>query len=261
MLLTIAAKRMATKQVLVKDLQGVETLGAITLLATDKTGTLTRNQMTVTNMWTSLRLLCADTNPGAQLAPEEQVLDMNISGVTEILHISSMCSRARFDNVQAPIAERTINGDATESGLFRFASQKFGADIDTVSYSLIQFSDKFPKVFEIPFNSDTKWHMTIHEKQHANGFLTQFIKGAPERILKICSHILIDGELVAMTDEHKKAFTKSYEYMAGKGHRVLAFAQNLLPGSEFPKGFVFDKEKKNFPTVSFLLISRLNYAL
>jgi len=247
MLLTIAAKRMATKQVLVKDLQGVETLGAITLLATDKTGTLTRNQMTVTNMWTSLKLLTADNNPGAQIAPGESVLDVNFSGVQEVLHISAMCSRARFDNLKPPIAERSITGDATESGLFRFAAQKFGTEIDT-------FTDKFPKVFEIPFNSDTKWHMTIHKKAHANGVLTQFIKGAPERILKICSHILIDNELVLMTEEHQKSFTKSYEYMAGKGHRVLAFAQNLLPGTEYPVDYVFDKEKKNMPTTDLCFI-------
>ena len=90
MLLTIAAKRMASEQVLVKDLAGVETLGAITLLATDKTGTLTRNQMTATNIWTSLKLLTTATeNPPAG----EASVDMSISGVNEILHISAMCSR------------------------------------------------------------------------------------------------------------------------------------------------------------------------
>jgi sodium/potassium-transporting ATPase subunit alpha len=105
--------------------------------------------------------------------------------------------------------------------------------------------------------------MTIHKKEHPNGALTQFIKGAPERILVICSHILIDGVSVVLTEEHKEKFTKSYEYMAGKGHRVLAFAQNFLPGDAFPVDFVFDKDPINFPTVCLhrFLYNRRIYAL
>lgn len=249
LLLSIAAKRMATRQVLVKDLRAVETLGAITLLATDKTGTLTRNQMTVTNFWTSMRLSSASNDPH-QLSPEEAPFDLEISGVSEILHISSMCSRARFDRLDVTMDKRTISGDATESGLLRFSSQKL-SDIDEVNYIMIitkrKLSEKYHKVMEIPFNSDNKWHLTIHKKPSQNGALTLFMKGAPERVLKVCTHILIEGQSVLMTDEHKMGFQKSYEYMAGKGHRVLAFAQKLL-GSEFPEDFVFDKEKKNYPS-------------
>ncbi|TPX31362.1 hypothetical protein SmJEL517_g05314 [Synchytrium microbalum] len=245
MLLTIAAKRMASEQVLVKDLQGVETLGAITLLATDKTGTLTRNQMTATNIWTSLKLM---TTAGANenIPSGEVAVDMSVSGVSEILHISAMCSRARFEKVEGPIADRKISGDATESGLFRYAAAKL-PDID-------QLGDKYPKIFEIPFNSDTKWHMTIHNKPHTNGPLTQSMKGAPERILRVCDTILVDGVAVPMTDEHRAAFNFSYEYMAGKGHRVLAFAQLLLPESEFPLGFKFSKEDKNFKTTGLCFV-------
>lgn len=91
--------------------------------------------------------------------------------------------------------------------------------------------------------------MSIHKKKHENGFLTQYIKGAPERILRICSHILIDGKAIPMSEVHQATFNRAYETMAGKGHRVLAFAQNLLEGSTFPEDYVFDKETKNFPTV------------
>ena len=97
MLLTIAAKRMASKQVLVKDLQGVETLGAITLLATDKTGTLTRNQMTVTNIWTCLCLYSA--SPSIQIQSDSEnskiVLPFNseASGIKDFLFISSLCTK------------------------------------------------------------------------------------------------------------------------------------------------------------------------
>ncbi|KAJ3221812.1 hypothetical protein HK099_003068 [Clydaea vesicula] len=247
MLLTIAAKRMATKQVLVKDLQGVETLGAITLLATDKTGTLTRNQMTVTYLWTSLKMVVAESNSESILNPPEVRFDRKISGIEEIINISALCSKARFDRTDVPVAQRVISADATESGLFRFAANKLGDTIDNLE-------EMYPKVFEIPFNSENKWAMTIHKKSHQNGELSQFIKGAPERILRICSHILVDEALVEMTEEHKNNFTEAYETMAGKGHRVLAFAQNLLDGQNFPADFVFDKEKKNFPTTGLCFV-------
>ncbi len=88
--------KMATRNVLVKDLQGVETLGAITLLATDKTGTLTRNRMTVTYIWTSLKMWYASS----QSSTESEIalpLDVSDTGVREILHASVLCSRARFE--------------------------------------------------------------------------------------------------------------------------------------------------------------------
>ncbi|KAJ3239230.1 hypothetical protein HDU81_006335 [Chytriomyces hyalinus] len=245
MLLTIAAKRMATRQVLVKDLRGVETLGAITLLATDKTGTLTRNQMTATNFWCGLKLYSAAVS-STNLPPGEIPFDFEGSGVSEILHISSLCSRARFDRTDIPIDQRVITGDATESGLFRFAAQKL-LDID-------KLHDLYPKVFEIPFNSENKWAMAIHKKKHDDGPLTLLMKGAPERILKICSTILKDHKAIPMTKEHQDEFTKSYEYMAGKGHRVLAFAQLLLPGGEYPEDFAFTKDPKNYPSTGLTFV-------
>ncbi|KAI8852600.1 P-type cation-transporting ATPase [Chytridium lagenaria] len=201
MLLTIAAKRMAKQNVLVKDLKGVETLGAITLLATDKTGTLTRNQMTASYFWTGFKLYVVAGNK-VSTQDGEVAFDGRGPGVDEILHISAMCTRARFESSDGLVDQRTISGDATESGLFRFAAQKL-SDIDVLS-------NKYPKVFEIPFNSENKWHMTIHE----------------------------------ITDAYRDDFNKSYEYMAGMGHRVLAFAELKLDGVKYGKGFEFSKEEK-----------------
>ncbi|CAG8753261.1 35611_t:CDS:2, partial [Gigaspora margarita] len=241
-LLTIAAKRMASQNVLVKDLQGVETLGAITLLATDKTGTLTRNQMTVTYIWASLNLYSALRNT----QNNEALFDVNSPGVQEILHISSLCSRVKFDRVDIPFSERQILGDATESGLIRFAASQF-EDFDDLA-------NKYPKVFEIPFNSENKWALTIHQKKHDNGYLTLYIKGAPERVLKLCSTILSETGIIPLTSDHKQRYDEIYEFMASKGHRVLAFAQLLLPGDEYPEDYVFNKEDKNYPLNNFCFV-------
>ena len=244
MLLTIAAKRMASQNVLVKDLQGVETLGAITLLATDKTGTLTRNQMTTTNIWTCGELYEAADRVGA----EKDVAGTEHSGVSEIMHISALCSRARFDRVDVPVKERVILGDATETGLLRYAAAQL-PNIDTLA-------TEYPKVFELPFNSDTKWHMTIHKKRHATGALTLYIKGAPERVWRLCNRILSgpDDESTPMTDADKIRYDEAYESMAGRGHRVLGFAEMLLPSDKFPEDFVFDKKAKNYPLGDFVFV-------
>ncbi|KAI7896318.1 uncharacterized protein EV154DRAFT_493008 [Mucor mucedo] len=233
-LLTISAKRMAARNVLVKDLQGVETLGAITLLATDKTGTLTRNQMTVTYVWSCLTMKNAMEKHTGQPLIESP-------GVEEIMNICTLNSRAKFDRTDVPVSARQILGDATETGLVRFAGEGFGTKFDSIP-------DQYPKVFEIPFNSDNKWAMTIHKKKHSRGLLTLFIKGAPERVLGLCNKILLaDGSSTTLTEEHLAAFQETYSYMASQGHRVLAFAQDLLSGTEYPEDFVFDKTNKNYP--------------
>ncbi|KAI8903615.1 hypothetical protein EDD86DRAFT_272276 [Gorgonomyces haynaldii] len=237
-LLTIAAKKMADRKVLVKDLQGVETLGAITLLATDKTGTLTRNQMTVTYVWTGGQMYYAQpqSTTETQIAKE---LDTNSPAVDEVLHMSALCSRARFETNQGPINERPVLGDATEAGLLRNAAQNL-SDFDKIL-------DRFPKVFEIPFNSTNKWAMTIHRKKHSNGHFMIYLKGAPERVLKLCSTFFDGKQAIPLTEEHTAAFDKTYKLMASKGHRVLAFSALALPGDKFPEDFVFSKDPLNFP--------------
>lgn len=244
MLLTIAAKRMASENVLVKHLQGVETLGAITLLATDKTGTLTRNQMTTTNLWTCGQLYEAYRRADA----EKGVAGLDDPGVIDILHIASLCSRAKFDRMDVPIKQREVLGDATESGLIRYAAEILN-DFDSLA-------GKYPKIFELPFNSETKYHMSIHKKSHANGFLTLYIKGAPEFVLRLCNRILTgpDGQCTELADEYKKAYDETYELMASRGQRVLGFAEMSLPGDKYPEDYVFNKKAKNYPLGDFIFV-------
>ena len=244
MLLTIAAKRMASQNVLVKDLQGVETLGAITLLATDKTGTLTRNQMTTTNIWTCGELYEASDRVGA----EKDIAEVDKPGVIDILYISSLCSRAKFDRIDVAMKERQILGDATESGLMRYAAGKL-SNFDNLA-------TEYPKVFELPFNSETKWHMSIHKKPHSNGSLTLYIKGAPERVLRLCNRILIgpNGEFTSLTDEKKMEYDETYQHMASRGHRVLGFAEMFLPGDQYPEDFPFDKKAQNYPLKDLIFV-------
>ncbi|KAI3658585.1 hypothetical protein MP638_006256 [Amoeboaphelidium occidentale] len=255
-LLSIAAKRMASRNVLVKDLKGVETLGAITCLATDKTGTLTRNQMTVTYVWSGNNLYDAydqkaqkDGSKGKDLdgaiemenvAQEEEKyppFDMKIPELETIANIAYLCSKAKFDRTDVPIKQRGIIADATETGLFSFAANNI-TDSDGIR-------EKYPKVFEIPFNSSNKWALSIHEKKHATGVYTLYIKGAPERVWKLCTSIMkAGGDVEPVSDSHREAFTKAYELMASKGHRVIGCAKLELSAEQFPEGYVFKKDEK-----------------
>ncbi|KAF7323324.1 Cation-ATPase-N domain-containing protein [Mycena chlorophos] len=245
LLLSIAAKRMAAQNVLVKDLQGVETLGSLTLLATDKTGTLTRNQMTVTNLWSGGKMYSAfqSNNDEDTTAP----FSLQASGMTEMVDIAALNSRVKFDKTDVPFDQRQILGDATETGLTRFAGRYL-----TSGGGYDEHQKKFPKVFEVPFNSTNKWALVILNKPHADGSLTAYIKGAPERVLAKCSTYLQDGAPVTITEEFRQSYDDAYNYMASRGHRVIACAQILLPGSKYPVDHEFTRT--DFPQADYCFV-------
>ncbi|KAL5514054.1 hypothetical protein ACEPAG_2815 [Sanghuangporus baumii] len=231
LLLSIAAKRMAGQNVLVKDLQGVETLGSLTLLATDKTGTLTRNQMTVTNLWNGERMYTAFQSNNDD--PETSPLDIKAPGLQELVDAASLNSNIKFDRTDVPFAHRAILGDATETGLARFAGRCL-SDYDG-------YQQKHRKVFEVPFSSVNKWALVLVNKPHPDGQLTLYIKGAPERVLAKCSEYLKDGTPEPISSDFKEAYERAYDYMASRGHRVLAFAQALLPETQYAVDYPFSK--------------------
>ncbi|KAJ3116548.1 hypothetical protein HK100_001034 [Physocladia obscura] len=247
-LLAVAGERMAKRQVLIKDLHGVETLGAITMLATDKTGTLTMNEMRVSRVWTNLSCMFAGEASDAPVG--ERLLKLEVSGVPQILHMAATCTRARFETTEGKPSERSIIGDATDKGLLKFAATKL-ANVD-------KLFTQYPKIFEIPFSSETKTHLTIHRKGHADGGLTLHVKGAPERVLASCSTILLNGKAEPITDIYRQTFRETHERMASRGERVIAFAQLLLNGRKFTDNFRFSFEKANFPTTGLTFVGLIS---
>jgi sodium/potassium-transporting ATPase subunit alpha len=115
--------------------------------------------------------------------------DLSVPELNELTHICYLCSKAHFDRDNVPLKDRTVIGDATESGLFRFAAMSI-PDSDNLHAT-------YPKVFEIPFNSTNKWHLSIHKKEHANGAYTLYIKGAPERIIRLCTSMQLENGKVS----------------------------------------------------------------
>merc|ERR1712223_510986 len=236
--LTLTAKRMASKNCLVKNLEAVETLGSTSTICSDKTGTLTQNRMTVAHMWFDNAIHEADTS-------EDQSgvsMNKNAVGWKALSRVAALCNRAEFKPGQdsVPILKREVNGDASEAALLKCCELSMG--------NVMAYRQKNKKVCEVPFNSTNKYQVSIHETDDKNDKRHLLVmKGAPERILARCSTIVINGEEKEMTDEWKDDFNHAYLELGGLGERVLGFCDFMLDEEEYPSGFPFDPDEVNFP--------------
>ena len=236
--LTLTAKRMASKNCLVKNLEAVETLGSTSTICSDKTGTLTQNRMTVAHMWFDNAIHEADTS-------EDQSgvgMNKNAVGWKTLSRVAALCNRAEFKPGQdsVPILKREVNGDASEAALLKCCELSIG--------QVMSYRQRNKKVCEIPFNSTNKYQVSIHETEDKSDKRYLLVmKGAPERILARCSTIIVDGDEKELTEDWKDAFNSAYMELGGLGERVLGFCDFILDAEEYPVGYPFDADDVNFP--------------
>ena len=240
--LTLTAKRMAKKNCLVKNLEAVETLGSTSTICSDKTGTLTQNRMTVAHVWFDDEIREGDTLPGEK----SRHFELTEPTCNALIKIATLCNKAFFqpdqDNVK--ILDKNCHGDASESALLKCVELLWQEEDKTT----LDVRKEYKKVIEIPFNSSNKYQVSVHELPDKSQHLL-VMKGAPERILDRCSHIMMHGEAEEMPEksDHRDRFNDAYRELGNKGERVLGFCNLLLDPKEFPIGFEFDNEEVNFP--------------
>lgn len=143
-------------------------------------------------------------------------------------------------------AGKIIVGDASETALFRYTSTF--TDVE-------QLRARFPKVFEIPFNSTNKWQLSIHDTRNSKKKHLLVIKGAPERILLKCSKALINGRKIDIDDAFREQYDRAYKTFGSSGERVLGFAQKkFLPEPHIK----YDELHPNFPTEGYTFIGLIS---
>ena len=253
--LTLTAKRMASKNCLVKNLEAVETLGSTSTICSDKTGTLTQNRMTVAHMWFDNKIQEADTSEDQ--SSSKGAAWKESSGWKTLERVGMLCNRAEFKGGQEGVSvlKREVNGDASEAAILKCTELSHG--------NVMEYRKKNNKVCEIPFNSTNKFQVSIHETEDKNDNRQLLVmKGAPERILDRCTTIIVEGRELPMTEEWKNAFETAYMELGGLGERVLGFCDFMLPADKYPVGYPFDADDVNFPLegLRFVgLVSLVNY--
>ncbi|XP_025832038.1 sodium/potassium-transporting ATPase subunit alpha [Agrilus planipennis] len=236
--LSVTAKRMAARNCLVKNLEAVETLGSVSVICSDKTGTLTQNRMTVLHVWFNKKQLEVDVQKNEIIKGTK-----SDEGFSNLMRCVALCNRAEFKPQQEHlnVLRKEVRGDASEAALLKFAelSGSFG--------SVMTFRDQNPKLFEIPFTSATKFQASLHALDNGNEMLL-VVKGAPEGVLDRCNKILLDGKTETLDDNVRTQCEHACMNLAAKGERVLGFADLVLEG-RYNRSFHFSTDPPNFPLV------------
>ena len=215
--LALGARRMSARNALIRRLPAVETLGSVTVLGTDKTGTLTEGTMVVRHLWTPdggvADLSGAGYSPDGALTRSGYPLDLGQAPeVTRLLTAGVLCSDAALRPPAGDQEEWAAVGDPTEAALLAAAARS--------GLGSAEVRDRFPRVAEVPFDSDRKRMTTAHRLP--DGRVLVICKGAPEVLLRP-EFIAADSGTLARAAERAGEF-------AGDGYRVLAVAEAVRPG-------------------------------
>lgn len=225
--LAVGVQRMAKRNAIVRHLAAVETLGSANVIASDKTGTLTKNEMTVrvvatASGWVSLG--------GTGYAPEGEVSRDGPGAIEGALRIELERALAAGDRANNAVLQEhdgrwTVQGDPTEGALV-VAARKAGLEDEALDL-------RFERIGEVPFSSERKLMTTIHTDAQRQERLLVFTKGAPDILLARCSNELVGEETRPLRDARRAEILKINEELAREALRTLGVAFRSLPADAF----------------------------
>jgi len=219
--LALGAREFAKRNAIIRKLSAAEGLGAVTVICSDKTGTLTKGEMTVRKVHVNnktIEVSGVGYEPKGEFQQDNHpVTPANDGEISLLLKIGSLCSNAQLE--QDEKGSWMIVGDPTEGALI-VAAEKAGLTQRTLA-------EQYPRIGEVPFTSERKRMSTVHLTPEKRKIA--LMKGAPETLLEKCSHILENGKENELTENKKQEMIRMNEAMASSALRVLAVAHRWLP--------------------------------
>jgi P-type Ca2+ transporter type 2C len=246
--LALGMQKMVKRHALVRKLPVVETLGCATVICSDKTGTLTQNEMTVVRGWATGRVFQVTGtgySPDGQFSYDGESLSLPLpTAISLLLQGALLSNDAHLEQSGKDAGKLTwrMIGDPTEGALVTVAA-KAGLWRDEIEKDM-------PRVAEIPFDSERKRMTTIHQLNNGHQLylnwehspFVAFVKGAPDILLERCDNILLDGHTHALTDDCRKQILAANEDMARQALRVLGVAMRSVSDiAETPTPEVVEK--------------------
>ena len=220
--LAASVKKMVGKNALIKRLSSVETLGSTNIICTDKTGTLTKNQMTVRKIWIPYDVIDvtgAGYEPNGEFLQDGgDVCHKDVRELKLLMRSATFANDAKLVEPSKPGEKWKILGDPTEASLL-VAARKNGFDWESEL-------KKNPRVFELPFDSIRKSMSSIHRTESKQ---VAYVKGAPKKIIKLSNEISVEGKVIPFTEEAKEQTIQEHDKLAASGLRILGMAYKNLP--------------------------------
>ncbi|WP_027896770.1 cation-transporting P-type ATPase [Zestomonas thermotolerans] len=226
-ILALGVQRMAQQHAIIRRLPAVETLGAVTVICSDKTGTLTRNEMTVQRVVTADQVIEVS---GAGYVPQggfcldngQPIDPANHLTLAELGRVALLCNDARVHEVDG---HWQLEGDPTEGALCTLALK--------LGYDPALLSSELPRRDLIPFESEHRFMATLHHDHQGQAFIC--LKGAPERVLEMCSsQRMLDGSAAPLDPDYWRRMATD---IAARGLRLLALAIKPVDGGQLSLSF------------------------
>ena len=279
--LTLTAMRMHAKMVLVKNLEAVETLGSTSCICSDKTGTLTQNIMTVAQVVYGDSEGCVTKDAPSSFTGGRKTYDKGNLCFQRLFRCATLCNVATFiesskwetdpdgstklDASGNPIPKPYLGtvtqgdgstieeifwkpvGNASECAMIKLV--QIEASVETGEGDIEVVRKTYPKLFEIPFNSKNKYQVHVHESPDGKHIVQ--MKGAPERIIARCTHVMLGNRIVPMTDAERENIEEQQDTLSANGLRCLGFAEKELDSSIYESGYKYSTESERFYGANF----------